>query len=188
MLAGLHCAKPGRGFEPLTLALQERRSGQLSYPGGKPQCRPGRAARQTSATETAASSEPCPFEEYGIGGGSSALRSLISASNPPSTSPNNACLHAACANARPFPLKGGRSLRAGCTRSITLTSGQKARCSASPAASPASTGGPGTDSRSWEYTAPNTAPVPAWSARPPAGHESPRVTSFPSSSTSSASD
>src|SRR3954469_23662575 len=185
MLAGVQREKPGRGFEPLTLALQERRSGQLSYPGGKPQCRPGRAARQTSATETAASSEPCPFEEYGIGGGSSAPRSLISASRPPSTRPTSACRHAAWANARPLPLSEGRSLRAGWTRSITLTSGHSAKCSASPAASPASTGGPGTNGRTCEYTAPNPAPLPACSASPAAGHESPRVTSLPSSSTSS---
>src|SRR5215213_8616185 len=104
MLAGRAAkTKPGRGFEPLTLALQERRSGQLSYPGAKPQCRPGGGARQTSATETEASSDPCPFDEYGIGGGSSALRSLISASSPPRTRPNSACRHAAWANARPLP-------------------------------------------------------------------------------------
>src|SRR3954468_8198683 len=153
MLASVQREKPGRGFEPLTLALQERRSGQLSYPGGKPQCRPGRAARQTSATETAASSEPCPFEEYGIGGGSSALRSLISASNPPSTSPNSACRHAACANARRLPPSCVSFLRPGCMRSIAPTSGQNATCSASPATSPAATGGPGTNGRSCEYTA-----------------------------------
>src|SRR4051812_50145101 len=83
-LAGLSL-EPERGFEPLTLALQERCSGQLSYSGVSPSL--GRA--QASATETAASSDPCPFDEYGIGGGSSPLRAVVNAPRAPPPPTNN---------------------------------------------------------------------------------------------------
>src|SRR4051812_50214836 len=93
-------------------------------------------AGQASATETAASKDPCPFDEYGIGGGSSSLRSLISASRPPSTSPNSACRQAAWAKARRVPPHPASSLRAGGTRARPPPRGPTAASFAHPASSP----------------------------------------------------
>ena len=156
---------------------------QLSYSG----VRPSLGAEASVAPAAACSMLPWPLEDTGTC--SSGSNSVLGVQAPLELAEHQrrraggarrpARTRAGCrraARARRAPGGGGRPARRAA----------RAR-GARPARRPrrAASGGPGMNGRSSAYTAPNAAPFAMWIASPAAGQPVPRVTSLPSSSTSS---
>jgi prolipoprotein diacylglyceryl transferase len=106
-------------------------------------------------------------------------------STSPRTAPYTAWRIVAWPKARGLVASFGSSLRAGWKRSAIVVIGHVAMCSPRPSSRPRSTPGPGSRGFTRVYAAPRSAPFCTWSAKPMGRQAPPRVTSLPSTATSS---
>ena len=178
-------AKPEAGFEPATYpAYKAGCSGQLSYSGrprpvGRLDSRSPVRPRPRARCCRGRSRRPGRLERLEL-----AVSSLRRRSSSARTTPNRRWRQAAWAKARRLPPSGSRSARAGWWRSTSTPSGQKPKCSAIAAPTPRERRSRHQRARERVHRAEHRA-VRHVQPSPAAGHAGPRVTSLPSSSTSS---